>query len=88
MPLITTYEVEVTEEDIKQGEQYSTQLCAVALAASRALGRRANCGFTALSVAGKDFHLPEVVSDWIKAFDASKSNVGPIKFEMTEFERP
>lgn len=83
-----TLEVNVTAEDIAGGKRCSNQCCPIALALSRVLGANDVCvgAWSAMSPSANFCErLPDVVQQFIKAYDRGES-VEPMSF-VVEIER-
>ena len=76
----------VTKEDIASGCRFSTQLCPVALALTRAGLYHFGVFGAAILLESQDcsttlFRLPPPVPDWIASFDAARP-VSPVTFDI------
>jgi hypothetical protein len=89
------FNIEVTQDDIDEGERQSTCDCPIALALSRATGLEGGYGemdidADGLYVNGKrtlrraSNRLPSIARDFIREFDAGRE-VSPIRFQLTVF---
>jgi hypothetical protein len=82
--------IEVTAQDIEEGEPWNSWRCPIALAAARGRGlERGDAFVTTKEIAirrpgGWDYYaLPDTARAFIRAFDLGES-VDPITFETTE----
>lgn len=78
--------IKVTQQDIEQGKRHMCDYCPVALAAKRTLPWAKVVNYSGIhdgayriQKGSKTAHLPEIASDWIRAFDRG-DRVEPINF--------
>jgi hypothetical protein len=82
------YEIDVTNEDIREGVHGSAYLCPVARAVSRAIGIRPELGDVLIGPLNISIprhrvgRLPDVVSDFIRDFDQHRP-VHPFQFRLS-----
>jgi hypothetical protein len=76
--------INVTEEDIKQGEKQHCSRCPVALALRRvAKGEPAVIGYSIIFSKDIEIETPDDVVEWIMDFDDDDGcDVSPFSFEM------
>jgi hypothetical protein len=76
--------IDVTQEDINDGEPGTCWGCPIALAASRALpyAEDVSVGADMLTVGEYDADLPMLASDFVHRFDNGKPTGGPFAFEV------
>lgn len=87
-----THVIEVTEEDIANGQPRIAFSCPVALAISRVTGRRATVSYShiylgLLAASGQpDWRLtPPALARWLHAYDNGEE-VGPFSFDLDSLE--
>jgi hypothetical protein len=82
--------VQVTQEDIEQGEQGSCKHCPIAIAVSRATGKKAYVGYDGISTGELpgpmfeprwQYETPKVARDFIVDFDYGLPT-HPFEFEL------
>jgi len=86
----TIIKIEVTQQDINEGRATGPHSkCAVELAAARAFGQPAFCGYTVLTYQGAygAYRLPEEARTFITAFEEAmkrrdKSALRPFAFKV------
>ena len=75
--------IEVTQTDIKKGDQGDMQSCAIARAVKRTMGDSPNVdSLITVEIAGKTwfYDMPQKAANFISKFDEDKSLVKPFSF--------
>lgn len=76
--------IQVTEDDINQGQPREERYCPVALAMSRALGAEdVLVGYAEAYVGDKCYAIPELTGGWIEDYDEWGEG-SPFEFELGE----
>lgn len=74
--------IEVTEDDIRNGQQCSSNCCAIAIAAYRVFNLPIDVGTTQILVFKKLFILPDEAIEFIEKFDRDRTSVQPFSFKL------
>lgn len=79
------YQIEVTKQDIEQGECKSPWRCPIALAINRVMqpGCRAYVDYDTVIIACQDYRLPPEASQFVDRFD-DQASVSPFSFSLEQ----